>query len=121
MKEKMINTLTIKHFKKGDKAYSLRMNRGSLSDPTISETEVVSVGKKYVTTTNRHRYENWDLEFLHEHADYGEAELLFKTKENAERYIEKYHLSMWLGNLTVEKAEKFSLDQLQAVKEILQE
>lgn len=118
----MIDILTIKHFKKGDKAYSLRMNRGRLSGrPAISETEVVSVGKKYVTTTNRRRYENWDLEFLHEHADYGEAELLFKTKEDAERYIEKYHLSMWLGNLTVTKAEKFSLDQLRAVKEILQE
>lgn len=117
----MVNVLTVKDFKKGDKAYSLRMNRGGLSDPAISETEVVSVGKKYVTTTNRRRYENWDLEFLHEHADHGEAELLFKTKENAEGYIEKYHLSMWLGNLTVTKAEKFSLDQLRAVKEILQE
>jgi len=113
--------LTIKDFKKGDKAYSLLMNNGRNTEPVITEVEVVSVGRSYVTTEGvwQKKYQNWDEEYLHEKNDVGESTLLFKTKEDAENHIEKCNLALWLGCLSVMKAESYTLEQLRRVKEIL--
>ena len=113
--------LTIKDFKKGDKAYSLLRNNGRNTEPVIAEVEVISVGRSYVTTGGvwQKKYQNWDEEYLFEKNDFGESDLLFKTREDAENYIEKCNLTMWLGCLSVAKAESYTLEQLRRVKEIL--
>lgn len=116
--------VTVKDFSKGNKAYSLIMNRGRKGNPTIVEVEVTKVGRTYVTTGigySERKYRNWDAEYLYEKVDFGESAMLFKTKEEAENYIEKTELSQWLGWLSVSEAEKFSLEQLRKVKEILNE
>jgi len=113
------SVITIRDFVKGNKAYSLTTKKGK---STITEEYVQKVGRTYVTTGtgySERRYENWDSEFLHEKVVYGESALLFKTKEDAEQYLEKCDLCVWLGNISVNKASSFSLEQLRRVKEIL--
>lgn len=114
--------ITIKDFQKGDKVYILTRNRGRNTGPTICESEVVSVGRIYVTigsNTWSRKFSNDDSEFLKEKVDCGEASFLFKTRKDAEEYIEKCDLALWLGLLSVTKAEKYSLEQLKKVKAIL--
>ena len=119
---KEISMVTIKDFQKGDKAYSLLMNMGRNEKPTILEVEIKSVGRTYITIGNNawtQKYINWNAEYLQEKVNYGEPSLLFKTMEDAENYIEKCELSLWLGCLSVREAEKFSLEQLRKVRELL--
>lgn len=114
--------ITIKEFKKGDKVYILTPYRVRNTKPTINEGEVASVGRIYVTIGNgpySHKYMNNESEFLYEKIDYGESRLLFKTYKDAEDYIEKTELALWLGCISVTRAEKYSLEQLRKVKEIL--
>lgn len=115
--------ITIKDFKKGDKAYILTRNRGRNTNPTISESEVASVGRTYVTIGSNawsRKFTNWDTEFLYEKVNCGEASLLFKTMKDAEEYIEKCDIALWLGGISVNKAEKYSIEQLRKVKAILE-
>lgn len=115
--------LTIKDFKKGDTVFSVTMNIvGRLKEPDIIEQTVSSVGRVYVTTGNgswAQKYADHNSEYLLERATYGESHLLFKTRKDAENYIEKYNLAIWLGTLSIAHAEKYSLEQLRKVKEIL--
>ena len=113
--------ITVKDFKKGDTVYSLLRNTGRNTEPIITEVEVMSVGRSYVTTggVRPRRYQNWEEEYLYEKTDIGEASLLFITKEGAENYIEKCNLALWLGSVSVRQAESYSLEQLRHVKEIL--
>lgn len=115
--------ITIQDFKKGNKAFILLMNRGRNSEPTVKEVKIQSVGRTYVTIGQgafSKRYQNWNSEYLYEKVDYGESTLLFKTKEDVENYIEKCDLALWLGCLSVTKAESYSLEQLRKVKGILE-
>lgn len=114
--------VTIKDFQKGNKGYILLISRRKNEKPTILEVEIKSVGRTYVTTGNdvwTKKYINWDAEYLQEKVNCGEPSLLFKTMEDAENYIEKDELSLWLGCLSIREAEKFSLEQLRKVKELL--
>lgn len=114
--------ITIKDFKKGDKVYTLTQNKGRNTRPTISEREVASVGRIYVTIGDgpySQKYMNRESEYLYEKVDFGESKLLFKTYKDAEDYIEKSDLALWLGCISVDKAKKYSLEQLRKIKEIL--
>ena len=114
--------LTIKDFKKGDKVYILTKNMGRNTNPTICESEITSVGRIYVTIGNNawsRKFENFNSEFLHEKVNCGESSLLFKTMEDADEYIEKCDLAIWLGRISVSTAEKYSIEQLRKVKAIL--
>lgn len=113
--------LTIKDFIKGDTAYMLKRNRGRNSSMDITEVTVAGVGRCYVTISGpwERKFQNWEKEYLFEKVDCGEAALLFKTKEDAEEYIEKCELALWLGNISINQAEKYSVEQLRKVKEIL--
>lgn len=114
--------LTIKDFKKGDKVYILKRNAGRNTKASICEKEVTFVGRIYVTIGNagwEQKFMNYDSEYLYEKVSYGEAGLLFKTLQEAEEYIEKCSLALWLGCISVGKAETYSIEQLRKVKEIL--
>ena len=58
--------------------------------------------------------------YLREKTTCGEAAMLFRTRTDAENYIEKHDLALWLGCMSVSKAEGYSLEQLQKVREILE-
>ena len=119
MQEKII---TIKDFQKGDTAYILTRNFGRNAKPFITETAVKTVGRKYVTVSTWDRkFENSDSEYLYEVVTYGERSLLFKTEQEAKEYLEKQDLALWLGCISVNQAERYSLEQLRKVREILLE
>lgn len=115
--------ITIKDFKKGDKVFILHRSAIRKAEPTITEREVYSVGRTYVTIGTERcwqsRYMNWDTEYLREKVDYGEPSLLFKIRKDAEQYVEKCDLALWLGLLSVSEANNISHEKLKKVKEIL--
>lgn len=115
--------LTIKDFKKGDTVYVVTMNRGRNEKPYIHEETVISVGRAYVTTGSNawsRKYMNWDTEYLREKVEIGESGYLFKTMSDAEDYIEKCDLALWLGCISVSRAEKYSIEQLRQIRAILE-
>ena len=116
--------MTLKDFKPGDTVYILRMHRGRNTAPTISETNVESVGRKYLVIGRDTKYMIEDDGITHnyliEKASYGEESYLFQTKQVAEEYIEHHDLALWLGCFSIAKAEKVPLEKLRKVKEILE-
>lgn len=111
--------LTIKDFAKGDKAYivSDRYSRGGMK---ITEVTVATVGRQYVTVgdTWSRKFQNWNSDMLLEKVDCGASGYLFKTRKEAEEYIEYEDLCVWLSALN-SFSNKYSLEQLRKVKEIL--
>ena len=43
----------------------------------------------------------------------------FKTKKEAQDYIDKYNLAIWISNISFREARKYSLYRLREVYEIL--
>lgn len=119
--------LTIKNFAKGDVAYVLNMHRGRRIDgkrlePTVTEVPVITVGRQYVTVgsgTYSSKFRNFEKEYLIEHVNWGESRLLFPSEQAALDYVEKCDLVLWLGTLSTSSAEKYTLEQLRQVKDIL--
>lgn len=115
--------LTIKDFNKGDKAYivSDRYNRYSRGGMEITEVTVTTVGRQYVTIGENvwsRKFQNWNSDMLLEKVDCGASGYLFKTRKEAEEYIEYKDLCVWLNTLN-SYSNKYSLEQLRKVKEIL--
>lgn len=112
--------MNIKDFKKGQVAYILDMRTGRNTEPTIRETTVFSVGRKYVTVENGSKYESSDNPYgLIENKDWGDRAFLCPNRECAEMYIEKEELMRWLYNAASFRCE-YSLEQLRKAKEILE-
>jgi len=83
----------------------------------------LSVGRTYVTTGRNaweRRYRNGESDYLLEKVTCGEGGFLFVSRTDAEAYIEKCDLALWLGCISVMKANKYSIEQLRKVKEILE-
>ena len=121
--------MTIKDFKQGNTAYSLRESYNAGAKYRIDEYVVISVGRKYVKASPkgilnypREFYlDNIADEYLYENKDWGYREMLFLTKEAAEGYIEKEALLLWFRNTTyILRDDKYSLEQLREVKKILE-
>lgn len=115
--------VTLKDFQPGNTAYRLCMHTGTNREPYIAEVVVVSVGIVDVTIGTKswsEKYMNNNTTYLREKGTCGEATMLFRTRADAENYIEKHDLALWLGCISVSKAEGYSLEQLRKVKEILE-
>lgn len=117
--------MQIKDFKVGDTVYILIRDTGRNPAPVIQDGKVTAVGRKYVTI-GKDRWGRKFMErkynkdsFLQEKVDYGEPALLFKTKKDAEDYIEKDALVVWFCRLTTFEAERYTLEQLRAAKDAL--
>lgn len=117
-----MKVVTLKDFKKGDKAYVVIQHTGRSQDSEIVEATVQTVGRKYVSTGEgvlARKYREWDEEFLYENVNCGEASLLFPTRKCAEEYLEKSELVRWVDSFSAGSARRCSLEQLRKVKEIL--
>ena len=113
----------VKDFKPGQTAYVLYGNAGTNKEPEIQERIVEKVGRKYVTDNREIRYcceEHLLKEGLVEASDYGRRGFLFLTKSEAEDYIEKNKLALWIANISFSKARLYSLQQLRSAQEILE-
>lgn len=112
--------MNIKDFKKGQVAHILNMHTGRNTEPTIRETVVSNIGRKYVTIEEGSRYTSSDSPYdLIENSDFGDKTFLCPSKEYAEMHIEKEELMRWLYNAASFRCE-YSLEQLRKVKEILE-
>ena len=114
--------LTIKKFNKGERVYSVKKARTASGTFEIKEETVTCVGKKYLTTGEgyyKKRYMEWNREYLLEKVEYGENSYLFRNEKDAQDYMEKQELVLWLGCMSCATAECYSVEQLRKVKEIL--
>lgn len=117
--------MTIKDFRVGEPAFIVNMNLGRKDAPSITETVVTAIGRVYVTTGNGMRRFMEDTregrdECLKEKVSFGSSDLLFNNKIAAEEHIEKNGLELWLGCISVDGAKRYTLQQLRAVKNILE-
>ncbi len=118
--------MTIKDFKVGQTAYIL--GGGNLTSlGLVTETEVFKVGRRYVTIREG-RVETRFYEpinsttYLVEDKDYGSKRLLFLTTNAVDEYKELNDLRNWVQEATNwMKIKNYTLAQLRAVKEILEE
>lgn len=121
--------MNIKDFTPGQTAYALKVRRGKTTHHIIMRYTVVSVGRKYVHTKpvtggyeEQFFKQREEDEYFTEKEDWGGSRLkLFPTEAEAQDYIEKTMLQDWLQRaVTYGKTEGYSLEQLRAVREILE-
>lgn len=121
--------MTIKDFKPGETAYSQIRVRGKQTEHFLKRYTVVSVGRKYVKATPEggrfpiefFKREESD-EFLVENKDWGDYEKLFLSEEAVNNDIERDMLRSWfLKAVSSYNIDNYSLEQLRAVKKILEE
>lgn len=112
--------MNIKEFKSGQEAYIVNLHTGRNKPPSIHETKVVKVGRKYVTTNHYgRRYRSYSIPYgLIEQADWGETTYLCPDKERALMCVEHEELRLWLYE-AAGYGKEYTLDQLRQVKEIL--
>ena len=118
--------MTIKDFKVGQIAYIMVDGRTERDKFSTQEIEVVKIGRKYVTVSG-----NWAMQFkethesrpyLVEHKEYGAPRLLFPSREAVDDYIEREELKTWVRTAAGwEKIDRYTLNQLRAVKKVLEE
>lgn len=120
--------MNIKDFKPGQEVYTLTRTRGRLTEHFIKRYTVISVGRKYVKAaplgsqypTEFYKQEETN-EYLTENKDWGDRMRLFSTEQAALDDIERDMLKTWLRKATDSyKIEIYTLEQLRAVKEILE-
>lgn len=118
--------LNLKDFKPGGKVFILTENFGRNKEPKISERTVKSVGRKYVTLNG-----GWeekfsiphmsvaDISYLEEAKDWGERSLLFKSRQDADDYLERKQIEQWLFRLSPRETDNLSLKQLRKIRDIV--
>lgn len=121
--------MTIKDFTPGQTVYALSRVREKITHHTIRRYMVISVGRKYVKvapadfpdlTTEFYKLEE-DAEYLTERKDWGNPMRLFLTEAAANDDIEADMLRSWFRKATEHyRIEEYTLEQLRAVKRILE-
>ncbi len=119
--------VSLKDFKVGNTVYRVKEYKGVVREgkpiePEIKNFMVVFVGKKYVTIKAgacECKYMETGQKYLRESRMTGDATLLFKTKEDAEAYLQKQELVKWLSNLSFYNANQLSVEQLRMIKDIV--
>lgn len=113
--------MIVQEFDVGQTVFILNMHEGRNREQEIREVKVKAVGRKYVTIGNGDRYESEESNTfgLIQNIDYGDKGLLFPSRTDANNYIEKSRLSVWISNISWIKSRNYTLEQLRKVKEIL--
>lgn len=121
--------MTIKDFKPGETVYALSWEKGHTTHHTIRRYMVISVGRKYVKvapadfpnlTTEFYKPEG-EAEYLTERKDWGNPMRLFLTEAAANDDIETDKLRSWFRKAAEHyRIEEYTLEQLRAVRKILE-
>lgn len=116
--------MELKDFKVGQTVYVTQRN--SAQESFMTQYRVTSVGRKYIAAEgaagNSRKFEVWSETdpYLVEHKDFGEKMLLFSDKKAAEAHVEGNALRKWLSKaVDFQKLNRYTIEQLRAVKEIL--
>lgn len=112
---------TLDKFKNQKTAYLLKITACMPEYENISEVDVVSVGRKYVTITNDVKFVEPEYEenYLKERVNRGWSRYLFATKRDALDYVEKRQLVAWLVK-SKNLFSDMSLESLRRVKGIIE-
>lgn len=84
------------------------------------------MGRKYVTISGRwgerfREAHNRDMPYLIEEAEYGSPRLLFPSEDAVREYQEREELKEWVRVAAGwDKIDRYTLEQLRAVKKILE-
>lgn len=114
--------MTIKDFTVGQTAYMVTRD---YNEYRIMEFTVSKVGRRYVTVGQVYGYQFYvpDIEYedcLHEKEPYGYTRKLFRTRQEAEDYLEKRNLWKELRRVfDSSSVGKYTLSQLRAIKRII--
>lgn len=113
-------------FKPGQTAYVMGDDRRERGGTPVKEVEIAKVGRKYVTIGGRwgERFRETvgkNKPYLIEEAEYGSPRLLFPTEDAVRDYMEREKLKEWVRIAAGwEKIDRYTLEQLRAVKKILE-
>lgn len=113
--------ITIKDFTVGQSCYIVTLHTGRRKEPEITEAIVQKVGRKYVIVNDiwERKYENHATDYLLENTTYREISYLFRTKIEANDYVEKLQLVKFLCGLRAYDYELCSLEELKKIVEII--
>lgn len=112
---------TLEKFKNQKTAYLLKITGYVPEYKNISEVNIVSVGRKYVTVTNNAKFAELEHEenYLKEQTNCGWSRYLFATKQDALDYVEKRQLVVWFAK-TKSLLNDVSPESLRHVKSIIE-
>ena len=116
-----IEPVTVKDFKEGQTIAVLQLNRGRNKEPEIYERKVSKIGRKYITDDRGVKYcrEPYLNEGLVQSAKYGDRAYIFPKVEEAEEYIEKYKIAIWLSKLSFGDTRMLPLWKLREAERLL--
>jgi len=112
--------ISLKDFNVGQNVYILNNDR---REEVIIKATVLSVGRKYITVDRGYPTSKYSVEDhcpfgLIEKVEYGGADICFPSMQALNDYKEKKSLDRWFYDVS-SHANKYSLEQLRKVKEIL--
>lgn len=112
---------TLEKFKNHKTAYLLKMTGHVPEYENISEIDIVSVGRKYVTIANDVKFvePEHERDYLVERVNCGWSRCLFATKQDALDYVEKRQIVAWLAK-SKSLLGDVSLESLRRVKSIIE-
>lgn len=112
---------TLDKFKNHKTAYLLKTTGHVPEYKNISEVDIVSVGRKYVTVANNAKFAELEHEenYLKEQTNCGWSRYLFATKQDALNYVEKRQLVTWFMK-SKSLLNDVSLESLRRVKSIIE-
>lgn len=116
----------LEKFKNQKTAYLLKTTGYVPEYKNISEVNIVSVGRKYVTVANNAKFAELEHEenYLKEQTNCGWSRYLFAEKQDALDYVEKKQLAAWLTNFVNFKNDtslkSLKCETLRRVKSIIE-
>ena len=118
--------MEIKAFQPGQTVYIVGTDRRDRGDKAARKAEVAKVGRKYVTISGRwgERFRKTvgrSKPYLIEEMEYGSPRLLFPSEAALCEYREREELKEWVRLAAGwEKIDRYTIEQLRAVKQILE-
>ena len=115
--------MKIKDFKIGDTVYIIIPYGRPNDDCKIHTEKITKVGRLYVTvgeTYQKEQYEVFDEYCLIEKKSWGNLKLLFKSKDDVDKFIKREKYKKWLfGNYCGASSHEYTYEQLKGVIAIL--
>ena len=117
--------MKITEFKVDQTVYVMGDGQGQKNRFQTHEGKVIKIGRKYVTISgawgDQFKETPESRPYLIEHTEVGMHRLLFPSSEAVHDYVEREELKTWVREAAGwSKIDRYSLDQLRAVKKILE-
>lgn len=116
--------MTPKNLKPGDIVFILAMHRGYNKRPSIRQEVVKKIGRIYATLDDTYGSRfmvpvSGETDYLIQQVETDERELLFRSRADAERHVERNDLVRCISTLPHSVLERCSLEQLRQAADAL--